>query len=176
MDCYRETEIAGGMMILRSFNSTSGMNSVLVHHENLGKIVCEISEKGVSASIFHKANAIGYYEAKEALILALKGSLKEYKDRQEASVEMFKRGIRSMELGNVGNPIPFKFKVGEIVRRAGGGSTALFKVTDISPDHGGKGLHRYYGRHILGGYSGAYEDELTPATKQDLRTWEERQP
>lgn len=163
-------------MVLHSFDSTGRMHSVLVHHENLGKIVCEISEKGISASIFHKANAIGYYEAKEALILALKASLKEYKDRQEASVEMFKRGIRRIELGNVGDPIPFKFKVGEIVRRASGGSTALFKVTDISPDHGGKGLHRYYGRHILGGYSGAYEDELSPATKQDLRTWEDRQP
>ena len=160
-------------MYLRSF-STPPM-TVIVHKQNEGKIVCEVAETGISASIFFKRNAFGYYEVKESLILALKATMKEYKDRQEASVKMMELGIRRMELGNMNELPPFKFRVGEIVRR-GSGSTALFKVTDIYPDHGGKGVHRYYGRHMLGGYSGAYEDELSAATKRDLKAWDDCQP
>lgn len=61
-----------------------------------------------------------------------------------------------------------KFKAGDLVRYASG-STALFWVTTIRKNHGGKGIHRYWGKHVLDGSHGAYESNLTLATAEERK-------
>lgn len=65
-----------------------------------------------------------------------------------------------------------KFKKGEIVRYDYG-ETALMRVDGFRL-HGGN--MRYYGRHVLGGSQGRYEDQLTKASSQDLETWDKENP
>lgn len=61
-----------------------------------------------------------------------------------------------------------KFKVGDILRYDKG-STALMKVTSISPDHGRVGSHRYYGVQFYGSAIGAYEIDCSLATKEETK-------
>ena len=61
-----------------------------------------------------------------------------------------------------------KYDIGDMLRY-GHGSTALFVVTSVSRDHAGKGKHRYYGDHILGGAHGSYEDDCQPATPEEKK-------
>jgi hypothetical protein len=68
-----------------------------------------------------------------------------------------------------------KYAVGSILRYAAG-STALMRVTSISRDHGGRGVHRYYGDHHFGGAHGAYEYDCSLATADDLATWATEHP
>lgn len=52
-----------------------------------------------------------------------------------------------------------KFKVGDCLKYADGPS-AWFRVTLIGTNHGGRGEHRYWGDHMLGGAHGAYERDI----------------
>lgn len=58
-----------------------------------------------------------------------------------------------------------KFKIGDILRYSYG-PTALFKVTEISPNHGGS--VRYYGRQYYGDIMGAYEEDCKRATDTEI--------
>jgi hypothetical protein len=58
-----------------------------------------------------------------------------------------------------------RFEAGQIIRY-GEGTTALMRVTEISPNHGGFGP-RYYGRQFFGGAVGAYETDCTTATANE---------
>lgn len=62
-----------------------------------------------------------------------------------------------------------KFKVGDVLRYHWG-ETALFRVDHVSVNHGGFD-HRYYGRHVMGGTQGAYEENCRPASAKDLLVW-----
>lgn len=59
-----------------------------------------------------------------------------------------------------------KFKIGEIVRYDRG-STALMKITSVSPNHGG--LVRYYGLQFYGDAMGAYENDCRSATLEEIQ-------
>jgi hypothetical protein len=67
-----------------------------------------------------------------------------------------------------------KYAVGDYLRYSDG-PTAWFCVTDIKANHGGVGNHRYWGRHMLGGVVGAYEDQIVekrtspPTARRDGR-------
>lgn len=63
-----------------------------------------------------------------------------------------------------------KFDVGKVVRY-GPGSTALMRITAVSPDHGGPGDHFYHGTQYYGGIVSAYEDDCQEPTEQDLEQW-----
>lgn len=61
------------------------------------------------------------------------------------------------------------FKVGDILRY-GEGSTALMRVTYVSVGHGGSKA-RYYGQQCMGGFCGAYHDQVSLAAPDDRKTW-----
>ena len=63
-----------------------------------------------------------------------------------------------------------KYKVDEIVRYSDG-PTALMRIDNVSKDHGGMGSHRYYGAQFYGGAIGAYESDITHATKAEVEKW-----
>lgn len=67
------------------------------------------------------------------------------------------------------------FKVGDIIRY-GRGETALMKITEESPNHGGPGLHRYYGLQYYGGPMGAWLKDCSAATERDLELWRREHP
>lgn len=64
-----------------------------------------------------------------------------------------------------------KFNIDQVVR-IGDGTTALMKISSISPNHGGIGKHRYYGDHVMTGAVGSYEDKISNASEEDLKIWE----
>ncbi len=61
-------------------------------------------------------------------------------------------------------------KIGDVVRFAAG-PTALMRIDLISKNHGGRGVHRFYGTHCMGRACGAYERDCTLATAGELETW-----
>lgn len=61
------------------------------------------------------------------------------------------------------------FKVGDILRYAEG-PTALMRVTYVRVGHGGSKA-RYYGQQCMGGSCGAYHEQVTVATDEDIKTW-----
>jgi hypothetical protein len=63
-----------------------------------------------------------------------------------------------------------KFSVGQILRY-NDGPTALFRVSYISENHGGPGVHRYYGQHCMGGTHGSYESQCRLGNVEDQKTW-----
>lgn len=61
-----------------------------------------------------------------------------------------------------------KFNVGEIVRYAAG-STALMRISHVSPHHGV--MHRYYGDSFHGSPMGVYEPECRAASEHEQKKW-----
>jgi hypothetical protein len=63
-----------------------------------------------------------------------------------------------------------RVKIGKIIR-FGEGSTALMRVTNFLryPVHG----TRYHGTHCMGGFHAAWHNEVTAASKKDLKMWGE---
>lgn len=75
-----------------------------------------------------------------------------------------------------------KYKVGDVVGyhhgcygqvTQPGGPTASFQIATVSKDHGGPGIHRYYGQHCLGGVVGAYEDQICDLDAVHRSRWEQ---
>jgi hypothetical protein len=64
------------------------------------------------------------------------------------------------------------YTIGSIVRYANG-PTALMKITGVSYNHGGRGVHRYYGTQFFGGIIGAYHDNCEDVKTHELRLWEQ---
>lgn len=65
-----------------------------------------------------------------------------------------------------------RFKVGQILRYDAG-ETALMRVSYVSKNHGGRGVHRYYGQQCMGGSIGVYEDQCELSSKKDREVWKE---
>ncbi len=63
---------------------------------------------------------------------------------------------------------------GDVIRY-GNGPTALMRITTISPNHGGSGMRRYYGRHFYGGGVGAYEDTCRRASAEEKKRYEDEE-
>lgn len=59
-----------------------------------------------------------------------------------------------------------KFKVGDIIRHDSG-STALMKITSVSPNHGGYST-RYYGRSFYGSPVGVFQMDAKEATPEEI--------
>jgi len=59
-----------------------------------------------------------------------------------------------------------KYKVGDIIRPVGSDPSTKCEITEVRKDHGGTGIHRYYGKYISpdsGGSFGLYEDQCRKA-------------
>lgn len=117
----------------------------------------------------------------DVILLALDGAW-----RQGFSAQEIAQGIEAKQSRNEKRTWPDyrNYREGEAIEHIGetpegchakgtivrydNGPTALVRIDSVFMDHGGRGNHRYYGAHCMGGAHGVYHREVSVADDSDI--------